>query len=97
MSVRDDAVEAAAQAEYYALAGPVTWEELDESWRNHYRKKIRAHVLVTLGVVADHCTTQAEHETPPLHDGPNSELSYGRLIGWQDALRELAAELRETE
>ena len=98
MSVRDDAVEAAAIAEFYAMAGPVTWEELDESWRDHYRKKISAHVLVTLGVVADHCTTEAHKawEWASLHANDIDLAAQHGRVRKAMTLTDVAAELRET-
>ena len=79
------AVEAAAQADYesHARARIVKWDELDEHWRDQSRAKVRPAVLVALGVVADHCTTEI---------AKTSTREFGRI----GAFFELAAELRET-
>ena len=86
------AVEAAARAEYEKRVqnrGDESWESCTEARRNWWRSLVRPHVLVALGVVADHCTTRADA-------GLQRAMSPWVAVGYDVAYRNLAAELRET-
>ena len=89
------AVEAAARADYesHARARIVKWDELDENWRDQSRAKVRPHVLAALGVVADHCTTEAERVEAAANGVPGAFSVAGIAAR---AFREVAAGLRET-
>ena len=80
------AVEAAARARYEQVNYGQVWSEITEGARETWRDFVRPFVEAGLGVVADHCTTEAD----ALLDDPTVET-------WDVAfLRDVAAALRET-
>ena len=90
------AVEAAARARWNTLAPDAPWETLREGGREFVRKDLRPTIAAVLGVVADHCTTEAaRHEEifkVPTDDG----IAVCVAAGMAKSLYEVAAELRET-
>ena len=91
------AVEAAAQAEFDRLATcHGGWDRFAETERERYRSKVRPHVLVALGVVADHCTTEADAINESTSAPGISPANYMHRGGQISAFRSVAAELRET-
>ena len=88
------AVEAAARAEWEKRLDDVPWGAIPEGARTYYRDFVRPTVLVALGVVADHCTTEVEWMVRADDTHPGIDK---RDLGAIEALSVLAAELRETE
>ena len=88
------AVEAAARAAYEDDFGPGTWAEAGERGQRTWRESNVAPVLAVLGVVADHCTTEADARVGTVRDGFPEIASH--VEGVIAAFRAVAAELRET-
>ena len=88
------AVEAAARAELLALTPQEPeWEARTEDERESFRASVRLIVEVALGVVADHCTTEAERVEAASNGVPGA-VDVAAVAA--KAFREVAAELRET-
>ena len=94
------AVEAAAIERFERLFGHELsherWATCHESWREHQREMVRPAVLAALGVVADHCTTEAhkawEWASKRAHDLDRG-AQYGRVRKAM-TLTDMAAECR---
>ena len=89
------AVEAAARERFKEFIRrhdiDLSWDEGTSDEQEGWRIQVRPAVLVALGVVADHCTTEAD---APTRAGDRDGI--WMEIGAIEALRGLAAELRET-
>ena len=89
------AVEAAARAEWErsSVAQVVgEWETAPQSWRDEYRNRVFLHVEVALGVVADHCTTEADAIAVEM--GTRTGVAFMRGDERIMALRAVAVECR---
>ena len=84
------AVEAAAR-ELSNRRTMTPWDEASERWREKTRSEVRRHVEVGLGVVADHCTTEAERVEAAANGVPGAFSVAGIAAR---AFREVAAECR---
>ena len=95
------AVEAAARAEWdrigfkFVLADGrhETWDDIIEYRRSRVRDAVRPAVMVVLGVVADHCTTEAIRVEAAANGVPGA-MDVAAIAA--KAYRDLAAELKET-
>ena len=96
-SLVERAVEAAAQAAFDP-ASPSSWGRTSEETRRLYREAIRRSVLAALGVVADHCTTEAHKawEWASLHANDTDLAAQHGRVRKAMTLTDVAAELRET-
>ena len=86
------AVEAAARARYEQVNYGQVWSEITEGARETWRDFVRPFVEAGLGVVADHCTTEADAIAVEM--GTRTGVAFMRGDERIMALRAVAVECR---